>query len=546
MLKNKKSKLFFIVLLLFLFMLGANFVLAFEFRAPEINYPQLPFPGVDSPQVFLEKIQKGEFSGEQALPLYAKYFYYLSLMIVGLLALGTMVYGGFLYLISAGAPVKMIAAKEQITGGILGLVILLSSYLILATINPQLAVFRLPGLEKVTLPEIEITPLEKKVLTYFQIPTGIIIENAVLNEKAQEKLYFAYLAAEEAAKAAEELYGLSKDIHSLVMNTDCGNSICSAGCSSTGCDGKDYQSQIETAIEKTPLAIAELEEKTNETSIAKIPLINDFSQLEAAGFLMSLKYWEAFSYNDLLSIKHYYEEAGEEVEVTSFPDWENIDIKIDSQIIKDPVTFYLDKEGNEDAIYLAATLPSSFYEQVDQFEPEEGWQPSPEGVPEVPLYKQNDPEWGGNNYGCGTTIAGTGCGPSSLAMVVSWYTGRRITPDVIAALSLKYGHRICDAGTAASLFSNTRILGPYGVRGSYSANSSMQGWEEILKKLNYGPVIISVGPSIFTGGGHYIVLKAKIGDIIYINDSWKNYYEVPEYIVRNAFRNGSGVYAWFK
>jgi len=348
---NKKQRGVFFFLFFVFFIFCANFILAVEFRAPEINYPQLPFPGVDSPQVFLEKIQKGEIPGEQALPLYVKYFYYLSLMIAGLLALGTMVYGGFLYLISAGAPVKMIAAKDQITGGILGLVVLLSSYLILATINPQLAIFRLPSLEKVTGPEIEVPPLEKKVLTYFQIPTGIIIENAVLNEEAQEKLNYIYQTAKSAAESADELYGLSKDIYSLVAGTYCGNSICSAGCSPTGCDGKDNQSQIKTAIEKTPLAIEDLEEKTNETSIAKIPLINDLSQLEAAGLLMSLKYEELFDYNTLLLLKH-----DQEVEVTSFPDWENVDLEIDGRIIKDPITFYLDKETNEEEIYLASVL----------------------------------------------------------------------------------------------------------------------------------------------------------------------------------------------
>ncbi|MCJ7787060.1 M23 family metallopeptidase [Patescibacteria group bacterium] len=89
---------------------------------------------------------------------------------------------------------------------------------------------------------------------------------------------------------------------------------------------------------------------------ARGPLLYDISQLEAAGLLMSLKYWEVFSYNDLLLIKHYYEEAGKEVEVTSFLDWEDIDIKMDGQTVKDPVTFYFDKERNEEEIYLASVL----------------------------------------------------------------------------------------------------------------------------------------------------------------------------------------------
>jgi len=379
---NKKQKGIFFLLFFLFFIFSANFTLAIEFSAPEINYPSLPFPGVDSPQVFLEKIGKGEIPGEQALPLYVKYFYYLFLMIAGLLSLGVIVYGGLLYLISAGAPVKMISAKEQITGGILGLVILLSSYLILATINPQLAIFRLPGLERVTPAEIEIPSLEEKVPTYFQIPVGIIIENAVLNEEAQEKLDYVYLAAEAAAESAKELYELSEEIHSLVEKTDCGLSYPCATlqCSASGCTGRDNQSDIKATIEKTGSAIEDLEKKTNEISIAKIDISNDLSQLGATGVLMSLKHWEVFTHNDFLSIKHDYEGVKKDVKINSdpFPGWEDIDLEIDGQTIKDPVTFYLDREENEDAIYLAKLI----YEDIDTIptEPPEGWSTPPEGT----------------------------------------------------------------------------------------------------------------------------------------------------------------------
>ncbi len=349
--RNKKQKFFFFFLFFVFFIFWANFTLAIEPRPPEINYPSLPFPGVDSPQVLLEKIQKGEIPGEQALPLYIKYFYYLSLMIAGLLALGVIVYGGLLYLISAGAPVKMISAKEQITGGILGLVILLSSYLILATINPQLAIFRLPGLEKVAFPEIEPPPLaEEKVPTYFQVPTGIIIENAALNKEAQEKLDYAYQTAEAAAESANELYALSEEIYSLVAETDCGASKCSRSCSATGCKGKDNQFQIKTAIGKTPQVIANLEKEIKEIPNAKISLLNDLFQLEAAGLLMSSASG-VISYNTLLAIRHF-----QELETTAPPDWENIDIEIDGRIVKGPITFYFNEEGNEDIIYLASVL----------------------------------------------------------------------------------------------------------------------------------------------------------------------------------------------
>jgi len=353
---NKKRKIFFFFLSFVFFIFLANFALAVEFRPPEINYPQLPFPGVLSPQVF------GEIPGEQAFLLYVKYFYYLFLMVAGFLAFGTIVYGGFLYLISAGAPVKMIAAKEQITGGILGLVILLSSYLILATINPQLVILRLPGLEKIEIEPIEIEKMEPTTPVYFQIPTGMIIERAVLNEEAQRKLDSVFQTADKIAKAANELYALSEEMHSWVKKADCGNSKCrvvdSIDCSATGCTGKDYQSDITTTIGNTAPAIEDLEKEVEKISIAKIALINDLSQLGAAGALMSLKYWEVGTYNDFSSIKNYYAGIEKEIKIDSSPfsDWENISLEINGQIIKDPVTFYLDREGNEDEIYLASAI----------------------------------------------------------------------------------------------------------------------------------------------------------------------------------------------
>lgn len=69
------------------------------------------------------------------------------------MAFGVSVLGGARHLTSAGDPTKMSDARDQIFSGILGLIILLASYLILTTINPQLVILKLPGLAKVESPE---------------------------------------------------------------------------------------------------------------------------------------------------------------------------------------------------------------------------------------------------------------------------------------------------------------------------------------------------------------------------------------------------------
>lgn len=102
----------------------------------EIIYPRLPTStGVTPPT-----------TTKTLLPDYIKYLFTFSISIAGLIAFGSLVYGGVLYVMSTGDPSSLNAAKERISSAGLGLVILLSSYLILTTINPQLVVLT-AGLE---------------------------------------------------------------------------------------------------------------------------------------------------------------------------------------------------------------------------------------------------------------------------------------------------------------------------------------------------------------------------------------------------------------
>ncbi|MEF8846976.1 MAG: pilin [Candidatus Paceibacterota bacterium] len=69
--------------------------------------------------------------------LIAKIFTW-SLWLGGLLVFGALVFGGFMYLISGGNRSRIDDAKSYITGAVIAIVILLGSYLLLQTINPQL------------------------------------------------------------------------------------------------------------------------------------------------------------------------------------------------------------------------------------------------------------------------------------------------------------------------------------------------------------------------------------------------------------------------
>ena len=82
-------------------------------------------------------------STKTALPDYVKYIFRFSITIAGLVAFGALIYGGFSYLTSTGSPAKIADSKDRITAAFLGLIILLCSFLLLYTINPELTVMNI-------------------------------------------------------------------------------------------------------------------------------------------------------------------------------------------------------------------------------------------------------------------------------------------------------------------------------------------------------------------------------------------------------------------
>lgn len=82
---------------------------------------------------------------------YIKYLYLFGLAIVGVVAMLFIIIGGIRYMAAAGNQTAISEAKSQITAAILGLVLVLTSWLILNTINPELV-----SLKKLTVEPIDI------------------------------------------------------------------------------------------------------------------------------------------------------------------------------------------------------------------------------------------------------------------------------------------------------------------------------------------------------------------------------------------------------
>ena len=132
-----------------------------------------------------------------------------------------------------------------------------------------------------------------------------------------------------------------------------------------------------------------------------------------------------------------------------------------------------------------------------------------------PYYNQGDPNWGKKGYGPGT-IASSGCGPTSMAMVMKSY-GTNVTPVDTVQYSLDHGFRTKNQGTSWGYFAN--IAKSNGLTAE-QYDGGQKGIEVTKAKLASNiPVIGSMRPGDFTKGGHFVVFSGIDQDgTIRVND----------------------------
>ena len=124
--------IFFIVFFVCLSYLPTNKALA---ATLEVQYPTLQDGTTVTPQSDLTQ--------------YLKYIFDLGIFIGFFAVFLSLVYAGILYFLSPAIPDALEKAKDRISGAISGLLILVLLYLIITTINPYLAIFRLNALDDI-------------------------------------------------------------------------------------------------------------------------------------------------------------------------------------------------------------------------------------------------------------------------------------------------------------------------------------------------------------------------------------------------------------
>lgn len=133
-------------------------------------------------------------------------------------------------------------------------------------------------------------------------------------------------------------------------------------------------------------------------------------------------------------------------------------------------------------------------------------------LPEVPLYLQYFGAWSNTPYG-GGTISNKGCGPTCLAMVLSYLKQQTILPNHIVEWT---GNRYYVLGAGSSWEIFPAVAQHWGATCTNLGNSPPAMVEALQKgKL----VIASMRPGTFTTGGHFIVLTGITKDSgIKVND----------------------------
>lgn len=131
----------------------------------------------------------------------------------------------------------------------------------------------------------------------------------------------------------------------------------------------------------------------------------------------------------------------------------------------------------------------------------------------VPLFVQWDKRWGYEKYS-GNFFAASGCGPTTLSMVVVYLThNREASPIAVAKYSKKAGYSVDGSGSSWTLISEG--CRHYGVKAKAVALDESR----MKAELDEGhPIVVNVGPGDFTDTGHFMVITGYDDEGFSIND----------------------------
>lgn len=120
----------------------------------------------------------------------------------------------------------------------------------------------------------------------------------------------------------------------------------------------------------------------------------------------------------------------------------------------------------------------------------------------VVYFNQLDSRWCNTLYGRTGTIGEEGCGPTALAIVVSSFTSRYVTPVDVAKWAVSAGQRCEGNGSYQTII--VEGARHYGLK----AEGIGRDERKLVEALSEGKLVVALmGKGHFTRGGHFIVLR---------------------------------------
>lgn len=131
-----------------------------------------------------------------------------------------------------------------------------------------------------------------------------------------------------------------------------------------------------------------------------------------------------------------------------------------------------------------------------------------DGSTEVVYYNQADSRWKDEPYGMTGTIGRSGCGPTSLAIVVSSLTDKKVDPVQMSRWAYENGYYCEGVGSYHTLIPEGAKHFGLSVEGCTSSEP-----QRIIDALSAGKLIIAImAKGHFTSCGHFIVLRGVTAD----------------------------------
>lgn len=155
-------------------------------------------------------------------------------------------------------------------------------------------------------------------------------------------------------------------------------------------------------------------------------------------------------------------------------------------------------------------------------------------------YEQTWPAYASHRYGY-NTVGSHGCGPTSMAMVVSNLAGVTVSPSSMADWSFKNGFYVRGRGTAYGLF--PAVSAAYGIKCS---TISCYDKQAVVSALQSGKLLITVvGYGDFTVGRHFLLIRGITADgKLLLADSGKYENCLQEWDYNRVLNQVANSYFW--